>query len=231
MEPWPREYRRGAAWVAILAAVAGGIAVASVFWPTDAWVRWIHRAVVGMGNWGALVYVVAFVLATLLLFPVTPFQLGAGVAFGLVAGITIAFAASMVTAVAGFALARYRARAAAQALAARYPGFAAIEAVLTEGSWRLVALLRLSLLLPFGVSNYLFGLTRVGFAAYMVGSLAMLPATAVPVYMAYIGRSIAVDGAARSPFGWATLVMGSLATVAATVWMSRAASRKLRDLS
>lgn len=58
-----------------------------------------------------------------------------------------------------------------------------------------MTLLRLSPLLPLAVSNYIYGLTSVDFASYMLGSwLGMLPGTYAYVSAGEIGKAVLTDG-------------------------------------
>ena len=52
------------------------------------------------------------------------------------------------------------------------PRFEAIDAAIREQGWKVVALLRLSPLVPFSLSNYLYGLTAVRFWPYVAASAA-----------------------------------------------------------
>ena len=57
--------------------------------------------------------------------------------------------------------------------------WAAINRALSKDPIKVMALLRLSPLMPFSVSNYLYGLTSMDFSSYIAGSWAgMLPGTA-----------------------------------------------------
>ena len=56
--------------------------------------------------------------------------------------------------------------------------WAAINRALSKDPMKVIALLRLSPLMPFSVSNYLYGLTAIDFGSYVAGSWAgMLPGT------------------------------------------------------
>ena len=57
-----------------------------------------------------------------------------------------------------------------QALAENYPKFKAIDKAIGEDSLRVVAIMRLSPLMPFALSNYLYGLTSVKFSPTSIGS-------------------------------------------------------------
>lgn len=56
------------------------------------------------------------------------------------------------------------------------PRFAAVDRAIGKDGFRVVALLRLSPLLPLAASNYIYGLTSVDLTSYVLGSwLGMLP--------------------------------------------------------
>jgi uncharacterized membrane protein YdjX (TVP38/TMEM64 family) len=93
-----------------------------------------------------------------------------------------------------------------------------------------VALLRLSPLVPFSISNYLYGLTPVAFGPYVLASwIAMLPATVLYVWIGAAGKAAAdaSGGQGKSPLEWALLGAGLAATAVVTVMITRTARRQL----
>jgi uncharacterized membrane protein YdjX (TVP38/TMEM64 family) len=76
--------------------------------------------------------------------------------------------------------------------------------------------------------NYFCGMTRVPFAAYAAATLVgTIPVTAIYVYLGYLGHT-----AAGSTMGWphwALLGLGLVATVAATVLVTRRVRHKLDE--
>ncbi len=88
--------------------------------------------------------------------------------------------------------------------------------------------------MPFNLQNYFYGLTRIGFRPCVLASwAAMLPGTFLYVYLGHVGRAgleaAAGSGRSRSPAECATIVVGLLATVAVTVYVTRLACRAMRD--
>ena len=111
-----------------------------------------------------------------------------------------------------------------------YPRFEAIDRAVREGGWKIVALLRLSPAVPFTLQNYLYGLTGIRFWPYLLTSwLAMLPGTFLYIYLGHLGRA-GVEAASgersRTPAEWAMMIVGLLATVAATVYITRLRARR-----
>ena len=216
------------AWkgVAIALGVAA-IVLAARLLPVQDWLKSFESWVRGMGPAGMLLYAAVYVAAVLLFVPGIVLTLGAGFLFGLGWGIAVVSVASTLAAALAFLIARYLARGAVERLARKNPKFAAIDRAIGKEGWKVVALLRLSPLVPFSLSNYLYGLASVRFLPYVATSwVAMLPATVLYVYLGAAGRTIG-EKEPRSPWEWALLGAGLAATVAVTVILTRVARREL----
>lgn len=182
----------------------------------------------GLGLWGPVAFVGAYVLATVLLVPGSLLTLAAGAVFGLGPGFAVVSAGSTLGAALAFLIARYLARSRVEALAAEHPKFAAIDDAIREGGWKVVGLLRLSPAIPFNLQNYLYGLTDLKFWPYVLTSwLAMMPGTLMYVYLGYAART--ATGGEQSIGKWALLGVGLLATVAVTVYVTRLARQRLQE--
>ena len=115
-------------------------------------------------------------------------------------------------------------------MAKKNPKFAAIDRAIGKEGWKVVALLRLSPLVPYSLSNYFYGLTSVRFGRYVATSwAAMLPATVLYVYLGAAGRTIGAK-TARSPWEWVLLAAGLAATAAVTVILTRVAKQELAEV-
>ncbi|GAB0497500.1 hypothetical protein MMPV_008833 [Pyropia vietnamensis] len=134
--------------------------------------EWIQ----GLGPLGPVVYGLGYFLLELVAVPALPLTVGAGYLFGVGRGSVVVSVAATSAAAASFLLARYGARDFIAGLARRYPKFRAVDRAVGREGFKFVLLLRLSPLLPFALSNYLYGLTSVRFLPYVLGSwLGMLP--------------------------------------------------------
>ena len=187
-----------------------------------------------LGFWGPLLFGAVYILAAVLFVPGSALTLGAGAVFGLGWGVVTVSLASTTAAALAFLIGRYIARDSVRQWASKSPKFAAIDRAIGEGGWKIIALLRLSPAVPFSLGNYLFGLTSIRFWPYVITSwLAMLPGTFLYVYLGYAGRAglSAAAGATggRSAGQWALLVVGLLATVAVTVYVTRIARRAIKE--
>ena len=213
-------------WIAAGAAVVAVVAAARVF-PVREWLGSFQEWVRGLGPGGMVIYGAVYIVAAVLFVPGLPLTLGAGFLFGLWRGVLLVSAASTVAAALAFLIARYFARAAVERLARRDARFTAIDGAIGREGWKVVALLRLSPLVPFSLSNYLYGLTSVRFLPYLLTSwIAMMPATVLYVYLGAAGRTIG-EKTQRSPWEWALLAVGLAATAAVTVLLTRVAKREL----
>lgn len=216
--------RRHLPWKWIGAGLAA-IALAGAWYllPLEEWIRGLQREVAAMGIWGGIAFVLAYTVASLLLVPGALLTVAAGVVFGLGWGTLVASVASTLTAAAGFMIA-HLARARVAKVARRHPKFMAVDQAVRAKGWKVVALLRLSPVVPFSLSNYLFGLTAVRFGPYLLASwLAMLPGTLLYVWIGAAGGF----AKGRRPWEWALLGAGLAATAVLTVVLTRAARREL----
>jgi uncharacterized membrane protein YdjX (TVP38/TMEM64 family) len=226
----PEKPSSRARWI-VLALVIAALVVATRLLPVAEWLRAFQSWVAHQGVWGGVVYGAVYVLAVLLFVPGSVLTIGAGLVFGLRWGTVIVSIASTIAAALAFLIARYVARGRVEALAKRNEKFRAIDQAVREQGWKVVALLRLSPLVPFSVSNYLYGLTPVSFGPYVLASwIAMLPATVLYVWLGAAGGAAAGAERGRSPLEWALLAAGLAATAVVTVLISRAARRQLEAM-
>lgn len=182
-----------------------------------------------MGLWGAVLYGGVYLLAALLFVPGSILTIAAGALFGVLRGTVVVVLAANTAAAVAFLVARHLARARVERMARKSSKFKAIDSAVAEKGWQVVALMRLSPVIPFSLSNYLYGLTAVRFLPYVVASAAgMLPGTVLYVSLGAAGGA-AAGGEGRSPAEWALLAAGLVATVVVTVILTRTARRRLRE--
>ncbi|MEO6807769.1 MAG: TVP38/TMEM64 family protein, partial [Isosphaeraceae bacterium] len=195
----------------------------------------LEETIKGFGPWSPLAFGLIYIVAVLAMVPGSALTVAVGAMFGLVVGTATVSLASTIGAALAFLIARYLARNSVEARARRDPRFAAIDRAIGANGWKIVALLRLSPAVPFNLQNYLYGLTAIGFWPYIVTSwIAMLPGTFLYVYIGLLSRA-GLDAATgstskgRTPAEWVWIVIGLLATVAATLYVTRLARRAIDD--
>ena len=215
-----------ALWLPVVALLVCGV-LAWFLLPVSAWTLALERWFRELGTLGILVFVAAYVVGTVVLAPGSAMSILAGIVFGWWGVPLVLLAASLGTSLA-FLIARYGAGDAVARRLESQPTLKAIDRAVDEEGWKVVALLRLSPLVPFGLQNYLFGLTSVGFWPYAAATLGgIVPGTFLYVSLGALGRG-AARGNAGVLAGWSLLVVEVLATIAVTVLVGRKVREKLR---
>ncbi len=219
-------------WIG-LAVVIIALLVAVRVLPVTDWLTRFNYWVAHLGVWGVLVFILVYILATVLFFPASILTIGAGFIFGVLLGTAIVSIAATAGAALAFLIARYLARDQIEHKVANNSRFKRIDRAIGERGAKLVFLLRLSPLIPFNLSNYFYGLTSVKFWSYVLASwIGMLPGTLLYVYLGAAGKA-GLSGAAGqtsgpSPWEYLFFGVGLIATVMVTVWVTYIARRELR---
>ena len=187
--------------------------------------------IAGLGPWGAVAFIALYILATVLFVPGLILTMGAGFVFGVVRGSVFVSIASTLGASMAFLIGRYLAR---QWVSKKIEGsqrFIAIDEAVARQGWKIVGLLRLSPVFPFNLLNYALGVTKVSFQHYFLASwIGMMPVTVMYVYIGSLARDLATLGAgarSRTSAEWTFYVIGLLATVGVTVYVTQIARRSL----
>lgn len=212
-------------WLA-LAGFAVLVAVAAVLVPLEDWSQPLENAI-ARGNLaaGLLVFFAVSVVGMLVLVPAWPFAIAAGAIFGLAWGLAAAMVSVLASALAAFLLARYVMRRWLERAARGNAAFKALDSAVAKEGWKVVALLRVSPVIPSGLKSYFLGLTRVRFAHYAAASAAgMFPATLLKVYIGAAGWGAISEG---GPLNWTLFILGVAATVALALLVGRRARKKL----
>ena len=183
----------------------------------------------GLGIWAPVAYAALYGLAVTLFVPGSALSLAAGVLFGLWLGTAVVWIGANVAIVLSFLIARHAARGKVEALASTRPRFAAVDRAIGRQGWKIVALMRLSPVFPFGLQNYLFGVTAIRFLPCFLASAAfILPGTFMYVYLGFAGGQAASavgGGQGVDALRLALQLVGLLATVAVTVGIARLAAK------
>ena len=161
-----------------LVGIGGLVWLFSRIDPTD-----IQAFVAGFGPWAPVVYIALFALLPAMFFPVAVLALAGGLLFGLWAGSMYTFLGAMINCTVMFWLARTVGYEKVKSL---------VESRLSE-KWQnrlnaaagregflLLIILRLIPAVPYNLINYAFGLTRMSYGAYLLGSaMGIIPGTLV----------------------------------------------------
>ncbi len=150
----------------------------------------LEAHVAAFGVWAPVVFICAYVLATVFFLPGLLLTLAAGALFGPYLGTFYSLAGATAGAVCAFLIARH---ALSGWVAERSPARVrrVVEGVEAEG-WRFVAMTRLIPFIPFNALNYVLGLTRIRLAHYAAASFVfMAPGAAAYAYLGHVGREAA----------------------------------------
>lgn len=187
--------------------------------------------VAGLGTWGPFIFIAIYIVACVLFIPGSILTLGAGVLFGVVKGSAIVSVAATLGASCAFLVGRYFAREWVANKIDGNPRFKAIDEAVAREGWKIVGLVRLSPIFPFNLLNYAFGLTQVSLRDYFFASwIGMMPGTVMYVYIGSLAGDLARLGAGerdRTGAEWALYVVGLIATVAVTVYVTKLARKAL----
>jgi uncharacterized membrane protein YdjX (TVP38/TMEM64 family) len=189
-----------------------------------------------LGFWAPVTFIVIYILATVLFIPGSILTLGAGVVFGVILGSIYVFIGATLGATAAFLVGRYLARGWVSKQIENNPKFKAIYQAVAKEGLKIVLLTRLSPVFPFNLLNYSFGITQVSLKDYFLASIGMVPGTVMYVYIGSLAGSIATIGAANQPKNpetelaqWVIRVVGFIATVAVTIYITRIARKALEE--
>lgn len=222
--------RQGPAWRRWALAVAALLALFGLWFvlPVEAWLAALRDWVDGLGPLGWLVFGAVYALATVALVPGSLLTLAAGVAFGLWAFPLIVVAATVGASLA-FLAGRYLARERVQRAIAGRPRFKAVDRAVKEDGWQIVALVRLSPVIPFNLQNWFFGTTSVDFWHYLLATFfGIMPGTLLYVWIGSFGAMAGGGSSSASTLKYIFFGVGLLATGVVTWMVTRKAKAVLR---
>ncbi len=215
----------------ILAAMVVVMLSAVVLLPVTDWlatgIAWIetNRTL----SW--VVFVAAYVVATVLVVPASILTLAAGFVFGLPLGVVLVSTGSVLGASAAFLVGRFFVREWVEKRIAGLPRFQALDRATRHEGFVIVFLTRLSPLFPFNLVNYGLAMTSVRFRDYFFASwIGMLPVTILYVYIGSVAKDLTelTSGAVQGGVAGQALLFGGLAaTVLLTIIITRKAARTL----
>lgn len=219
----------------ILGVVIAAVLVLSLAWHFNIQLQLMRLLdwISSLGAVGALLFVLVYIAATVLFLPGMILTLGAGFLYGVGIGVVVVSIGSTLGATLAFVIGRHLARDWVAEKVSGNEKFEAIDGAVGKEGWKIVGLLRLSPIFPFNLLNYSLGLTQVRLKHFLLASwIGMLPGTVMYVYIGSIAASLTALGAgreARTAGEWTLYVLGLLATVAVTVYVTRIARRALRE--
>lgn len=216
------ELRRLAPWVGF-GLVLLALCLGWLLLPLHEWMDALQKWLLGWGAAGVAIFVFILIVATFLPMPDWPLPIVAGYIYGVWA-FPLVYVGIAAPSVLAFLAARYLARDHLKRLLGKHPKYRALDKAVAREGWQVVALLRLSPVIPFNLQNYALGLTAVPFWQYLGATLAgIVPGIAIYVYFGIFGKGL---GKGAGPLDWALLGAGALATIALGVLVARKTKAK-----
>jgi len=179
---------RGLVFVLILAGIVLGYLYRDAL-NVDALESWVADA----GVAGPFIFMLLYIIGTVLFFPGAVLTLAGGAIFGPVWGTLYNLTGATIGAGIAFLLARYLASDWVEKKAGGR--LAQLKSGVEEEGWRFVAFVRLVPIFPFNVLNFALGLTRIKFWHYLLTSyICMFPGAVAYTYLGYAGREAVAGG-------------------------------------
>ncbi|WP_309672603.1 TVP38/TMEM64 family protein [Gemmatimonas sp.] len=179
-----------------------------------------------LGAWAPLAFVAAYIGVVLFMLPAFLLTMAGGAVFGVVKGSALVLAGATIGGTLAFLLGRTVLRASVARRVAAHPTLSAVDRVIGDDGLRLMFLLRLSPAIPFVLSNYALGVTRVRTRDFVMAMPGMLPIIASYAAFGAAGAQ-AANGKGALPMP--VLVLGVVATVVLGLLFARLTQKALRD--
>lgn len=189
---------------------------------------------------GVFAFIGVYFIATVFFVPGTILTLGAGfvfsAAFGLGVGVLLGtlavFLGASLGAIASFLLGRFLLRDWVSTLTGKFAVFEALDVSLAENGLKIMALLRLSPVIPFNALNYIGGVTSISFRDNALALFFILPGTILYVFLGSSAGSLSDSEEMEDPtvtiitivFG---IVFGFLGVGATTYYAKKELNRVL----
>ncbi|HEU0218815.1 MAG TPA: TVP38/TMEM64 family protein [Stellaceae bacterium] len=203
------QLRRLGPWIG-LALVLFALCLAWLLLPLHQWMDALQGWFKGRSGWGVAIFALALFVATFLPMPDWPLPIVAGYVYGVWA-FPLVYVGVSVPSILAFLAARHLARDRIRTFLAKRPKYRSIDKAVGAGGWKVVALLRLSPMVPFNLQNYALGVTAISFSQYLVGTfLGITPGVAIYVYFGIFGYGLSKGPGALD---WILLSLGVVATI------------------
>lgn len=216
------EKKKNWMWIAGTLVAIALVGAAFSFLPLQEWADALEDRVSRAGRAGDVLFLLVFVVVTVLPLPAWMFVVAAGAVFGIAWGFALVWTGTLVGATLAFLLTRHLFRDSLKKRLARKAAFGAVNKALQKEGWQVVALLRLT---PIPFQNYLLGLTKVKLRNFALGTgIGKIPSDLVYLTLGATGRAVL---GLPAGYKWALIAVGIVAGVIALRLIARAAHARL----
>jgi len=168
------------------------------------------------GALGIILWLLLYVILALLVVPASFHKFISGVLFGFWGGWAIAFIGSCLGAIMPFLLTKKYLRRWVDVKMENKPTLRALKKAVSEDGFRCVFLTRVSLVIPYPVLNFGFGVTDVKFRDYLLGSVGMIVPSALYAYWGSKAADLSVAMSEGRDWTYWAAVTGSIIL---TIWI------------
>ena len=188
----------------------------------------------GLGPMGPIYFTLGLSLAVIIMIPTPLIKVSAGAIFPFWIAAAANFIASLVGGLIAFLLGRWLFRESIQRSLMSDSRLQNIEQALTNDAMKISILVRLSPLIPDEWLNYLMSATPVSLRVYMVSNCSGIVYSLAYAYYGHaLGRfalnSSGIDEMSSTPLGNVMLILGIIASILATVMVTRASMKALKE--
>ena len=165
--------------------------------------------------YGMIIFILLYIIFGIIALPASFHKYLAGVIYGFGPGILIAYIGSMLGAIAPFLLGKKWMNPYARKALGKHPSLSGLEQEIVEQGTNVVALTRISLVIPYGVLNYAYGATEVKFRDYLIGNLGMIVPSIMYAWWGSqtIVTSNGIETTAKTPFDLVIVVLSIIITI------------------
>ena len=164
---------------------------------------------------GITIFISLYIIFGIIALPASFHKYLAGVIYGFGPGIIIAWFGSMIGAIAPFFLGKRWMNPYARRALENYPSLKGLEGEMTKQGTKVVALTRVSLVIPYGVLNYAYGATTIKFKDFIIGNFAMIVPSIMYAWWGSqtIVTSKGIETTARTPFDFFIIGLSVIVTI------------------
>jgi uncharacterized membrane protein YdjX (TVP38/TMEM64 family) len=221
-------------WVlAVLLIVAFVRSVVHYIVPLRHYVHSFLNVIQGLGYFEPVAIVIVNAIVCIVFLPGSAVTLFAGFRYGILGGTVIASIGATLGAAGAFVIGRFLIREWVERRMASHPAFIAIDRAIGSEGFKIVLLCRLCSLIPFDLTSYASGVSKISFRQYILATwLGRLPET---LLFAYLGSSakdlndLWNEKPNMSPAHEAFLAFGLLVMVVVMILIARIARKALLE--
>lgn len=159
------------------------------------------------GNWSIIGFLSLYFGLTIIGIPAIPITVAGGVCFGIIWGTILSVLAATLGAIAAFGLTRSYLKDWVQKTIGHHPALIRFNRATLNYPLKFVLFVRLAPVFPFNLSNFLFGLTPIGYKPYIIGTLlGIIPGTLTYTGLGVTGKYAIEQGHQLSIF--LSLILG-----------------------